>query len=64
MKHKYTTNQLAQMDANPWLTDRERKVFDLHYKRGWAQEDIAAELEICRKTVYNSLNSIRAKCGL
>lgn len=63
MKHRYTTEQLAQMEANPWLTDRERQVFDLHCRRGWAQEDVAAELYISRRTVCYSLQSIRQKCG-
>ena len=51
------------MEANPWLTDRERQVFDLHCRRGWAQEDVAAELYISRRTVCYSLQSIRQKCG-
>ena len=60
---KFNTAQKEAIAANPWLTDRERQVFELHCRRGWAQEDVAAELEISRKTVYNSLTSIRAKCG-
>lgn len=51
MKYKYTPQQLAQMADNPWLTDRERQVFDLHYRRGWAQEDVAAELYLSRRSV-------------
>lgn len=63
MKYKYTPQQLAQMADNPWLTDRERQVFDLHYRRGWAQEDVAAELYLSRRSVCYSLKSIRQKCG-
>ena len=61
MKYKYSVSELERMEANPWLTDRERQVFDLYYRRGWAREDIAAELYVCKETVRNSLRSIREK---
>lgn len=49
------------MAACPWLTDRERAVFDLYYRRGWAIEDIAAELYLSRRTVDYTLAQIREK---
>lgn len=61
MKYKYTTEQLAKMCGNPWLTDRERLVFKLYYRRGWEIERIAAELDCSRSTIKNLLKSIRDK---
>lgn len=49
------------MAACPWLTDREKKVFDLFYRRGWPIEDIAAELYLSRRTVDYTLANIRSK---
>lgn len=49
------------MVHNPWLTDREKQVFDLFYRRGWRIEDIAAELEVSRRTIINILQSARNK---
>lgn len=61
MKHRYSVEQLEQMSANPWLTDREREVFELYYRRGWAIEDIAAEMYLSRNTINNTLYSLRHK---
>ncbi len=61
MKYRYSIPELERMESNPWLTDRERQVFDLFYHRGWAQEDVAAELYVCKSTVRNDLRSIRKK---
>lgn len=61
MKYKYSVSQLEAMSASPWLTDRERQVFSLYYQRGWAIEDVAAELDVSRGTVNNDLRSIRGK---
>lgn len=61
MKYKYSVAQLEEMSASPWLTGRERKVFSLYYQRGWAIEDVAAELDVSRGTVNNDLRSIRGK---
>ena len=60
-KYHYSPEQLEQMAVNPWLTDRERKAFDLYYRRGWAIEDVAAELYVSRRTVDSDLASIRRK---
>ena len=62
MKYRFTPAELQRMCDNPWLTDRERAVFELYYRRGWAIEDIAAELYVHRNTVNNALKSIRQKC--
>jgi DNA-binding NarL/FixJ family response regulator len=61
MKHTYNVDQLERMQNNPWLTDREREVFELYYRRGWAIEDVAAELYVSRNTVNNTLYSLRHK---
>lgn len=61
MKYTYTTEQLERMSGNPWLTDREREVFELYYRRGWAIEDIAAEMYVSRNTINNTLYSLRRK---
>ena len=60
-KYKPSQAQLERMAADPWLTDRERKAFDLYYRRGWAIEDVAAEMYVSRRTVDNDLASIRRK---
>lgn len=60
-KYKFPTEKLQQIENNRWLTDRERAVFELYYRRGWAIEDVAAELDVCRTTVNNDLKSIRDK---
>ena len=62
MKYRYSIPELERMESNPWLTDRERQVFDLFYRRGWAVEDVAAELYVHRNTINNDLKSIRHKC--
>ena len=62
MKIKLSIEELEKMEKNPWLTDLERKVFDLYYRRGWKIEDVAAEIEMQRSAVERSLKSIRNKC--
>ena len=49
------------MEQSRWLSDRERIVFELYYRRGWSIEAIAAEIYTCRGTVNNILKSIRQK---
>lgn len=61
MKYKFTVEQLESMASCKWLTDHERDVFDLYYKRGWAIDDIAAELYCSPGTVKKCLRSIREK---
>lgn len=61
MKYKYSVAELERMGASPWMTDRQRHVFQLYYQRGWAIEDVAAELDVSRGTVNNDLRSIRGK---
>ncbi len=59
MKYDYSISELERMAASPWLTDRQRQVFDLKYRRGWAIDDIAAELYVGRRTVIRELAQIR-----
>lgn len=61
MKYRYTLQQLEAMASIPWLTDRERRVFELYYRQGWRIEDVAAELDVCRGTVDGALRAIREK---
>ena len=58
MRHTYNIAQLEQLDASPWMTDRQRQILDLRYRHGWAIEDIAAELYISRRTVGRELAKI------
>ena len=61
MKYKYSAKQLTQMERCRWLTDRERRIFNLYYRRGWAIDDIAAELYCSSTTIKTDLRSIREK---
>lgn len=61
MKYRFTLQRLEEMASNPWLTDREKQVFELFYRQGWQIEDVAAELDVSRGTVNNILRSIRDK---
>lgn len=61
MKYEYSISELERMAASPWLTDRQRQIFDLRYRRGWAIEDIAAEFYMDRSTVGRELARIRQK---
>ena len=61
VKYKFTVDQLETMTSCKWLTDQEREVFDLYYRRGWAIEDIAAELYCSSGTVKKCLRNIRTK---
>lgn len=60
-KYLFSSAELEAMASNPWLTDRERNVFDLYYRRGLHIEDIAAELDVSRGTINNILAAIRKK---
>lgn len=60
-KFKFSVNELEIMQDNKWLTDRERNIFELYYRRGWSIEDVAAELYISRSTVDRDLKKIRKK---
>ena len=61
MKYKYTVSQLEKMYGCRWLTDNERQVFELYYQRGWAIDDIAAELYCSPGKIKKDLRSIREK---
>lgn len=60
-KYRYSREQLEQMAADPWMTDRERQAFDLVYRRGWAHEDAAAEMFCSKATVDRALASVRKR---
>lgn len=60
-RHHYSREELSRMRENPWLTRREKQVFDLIYVDGLTSYDAAAELDISRGTVFNDLASIRKK---
>ena len=60
-RHHYSREELSRMRENPWLTRREKQVFDLIYVDGLTSYDAAAELDISRRTVFNDLSSIRKK---
>ena len=64
MKYRYTVQQLQQMERCRYLTDRERRVFNLVCRRGWAIEDAAEELYLSRSAVTACLRSIRNKAGI
>lgn len=61
MKYKYSIGELEMMGHNPWLTDREKQVFELFYRRGWQIPDISEEIGWSCGTVKNILKSIREK---
>ena len=60
MKYRFTVQQLEAMASTPWLTDREKQVFELFYRRGWEIERIAAELDVSRGTINTVLRKIRS----
>lgn len=64
MKYRPSIEQLEEAEQNRWLTDQERAIFNLYFRRGWRIEDIAAELDRSRSTVIRKLKCIRDKCGL
>lgn len=53
--------ELARMRSNPWMSRREKQVFDLFYVENLTSYDVAAELDISRRTVFNDLASIKSK---
>jgi len=52
---------MEEIEADPYLTDRERIVFGFYYRRDWRIEDIAAELNYSRSTINKVLRNIRRK---
>ena len=63
MKITFSIEEKEVIYQNPWLTDRERKVFDLYYRRGWKIEEVAAEIDMQRSAVDRALRSIREKAA-
>lgn len=54
-----TQEQKEILEKSRWLTDRQREIFELFYRRGWKIEDIAAELDYSRSTIIRDLKKIR-----
>lgn len=42
-------------------SEEDRKIAILYYLDGWCQEDIAATLDYCRKTIYKRLKGIEKR---
>ena len=63
MKFEFSQSELDLIENHKYLTRRERRVFNLRYREGLSYEDIGAEMDpqVCRRTVYNILKSIRKK---
>lgn len=60
MKYALTEDQLDELERRQ-LRDRERDVLTLYYRRGWAIEDVAAEIGYSRRTVDRVLRAVREK---
>lgn len=41
--------------------EEDRKIAVLYYLEGWCQEDIAATMDYCRKTIYKRLKEIEKR---
>ena len=41
------------------LTDRQKEIAELKYLRGWVNADIAAEIDVDRKTITKEMKVIR-----
>lgn len=61
MKYKFALPDKKKLLQSELLTDREHEVFKLYYIRGWAIQDVAEEMDVSRKTIDNTLRTIREK---
>lgn len=61
MKYQFTEAQLEAMSKHKWMSDREKKVFDLFYRRKWDIERIADHLKLSRTSINKVLADIRKK---
>lgn len=59
MKYLFSADEIDRMGDNPRLTDRQRDIFELVYRRGLLHQEAANELYISRKTVERELRTIR-----
>lgn len=59
-KYNLTEAEKDKLERS-YLRDRERAVFKRFYRRGHSIEDIAAELDISRRTVDRELASLRKR---
>lgn len=60
-KFEFSEIELECMSKHEWLTDREKDVFEMFYRRGLSIETIAANLDVNRSTINRILKSIRNK---
>lgn len=60
-KIEFSRQELDTIENDPYLTDIERKVFTLYYRRGWQIEAVAAEIDVSRRTITSILQKIRKK---
>lgn len=59
-------NHLDNLSREEWenlinqyiKNENDREIAKLYYLDGWCQEDIAAEFDCCRKTIYKRLKDI------
>ncbi len=58
-----TKEQFNQIMDTLQLTDRQRKIFELCFSRGWCQADISAEIGYCRSVITKEMSIIRDKMG-
>lgn len=61
IKNIGTKIKFQEILDNLQLTDRQKQIFVLKYGRGLMNEDIAAEVGFCRKTISDELKIIRHK---
>ena len=61
--YKYTQDELEYIRKYVFMTDRERKVFNLFYFRGWSIYQIADKIGYSRPTVARDLAKIRDKAN-
>lgn len=60
MKYLFSDDEIDRMGDNQRLTDRQKDIHTLVYRRGLSHQDAANELFISRKTVERELRRIRA----
>ena len=61
--HFETAKEFTDFLDTLFLTDRQKKIAYYKYLRGWASADIAAQLDLCRRTVTSELKEIRKVMG-
>lgn len=59
MKIVPTEKEKERMISYPWLTDRQRDVFEMVYRRGYYHQEAAEILSISCRTVERELQELR-----